>query len=433
MTPRGPLRRVLANFALLVGGKAGAGVLSLLVLLIVAQLLGARDFGVLVLVHGYVTLVGTVVAFSGWHGIVRYGAEAVAAGDHGRLMRLTRFVALVEVACGVAAVAVAALLAPLVGPRLGWSPATIAVAVPYSLALLATVRATPGGLVQIAHRYDWLAAHNLVQPVVRLGGAAAVWAAGGGLIALLWVWFAAALLEGAGMWALGWLALRRLGVAERVFGPVAGVRADNPRLVPFLATTNLDLTLRDLAPRLLPLTVGWVLGPAATGVFALAQRASTALQVPATLIGQAGYSVMARLLAGGERAAFARTVWHASGWAMLAAVPLVALLALFPTRLIALLGGRSFAGGATVLVLVAAAGAVRLGAPALSSGLIALGRPGRSAGINLAASLGLFPLLPLLLWRLGVDGAGVHALATALFATGAFAWSFRRALRPPSA
>ena len=426
--PAGPLRRVLGNFGLLVGGKAGAGVLSLLVLLIVAPLLGARDFGELVLVHGYVTLVGTVVAFSGWHGIVRYGAEAVEADDGDRLMRLTRFVSLVEVACGVAAVTVAAVLAPVIGPRLGWSPATVAVAVPYSLALVAAVRATPGGLVQIAHRYDWLAAHNTVQPAVRLAGAAAVWWAGGGLVALLWVWFAAALLEGISMWGLGWLALRRLGVRERVVGPVAGVRAANPGLVRFLATTNLDLTLRELAPRLLPLTVGWVLGPAATGVFALAQRASTALQVPATLIGQASYSVMARLLAAGERAAFARTVWHASGWAILAALPLVGLLALFPTRVIALLGGRSFAGGATVLVLIAVAGAVRLGAPALSSGLIALGRPGRSAGINLAASLALFPLLPLLLWRYGVNGAGVHALGTALFATIAMGLSFRRSL-----
>ena len=428
MSQRGPFARILANFGLLVGGKAGAGLVSLGVLLIVARLLGAEEFGVLVLVHAYVTLVGTVVAFSGWHGIVRYGAEALERGETGRLMRLTRFMTLVEVGCGLLAVALAAVLAPVVGPRLGWDPETVRIAVPYSVALLAGVRATPGGLVQIARRFDWLAIHNLVQPVVRLIGAAVVWWWGGGLTALLWVWFAAAVAEGVSMWVLGALALRRLGADGRLIGPVAGVRARNPGLLRFLATTNVDLTLRDLAPRLLPLTVGWVLGPTATGVFSLAQRASTALQAPAILIGQASYSVMASLLAAGDRAAFSRAVWHSTGWAMLAALPVVLALAAFPATIVRWLGGDSFAGGATVLVLVAAAGAVRLGTPALSSGLIALGRPGRSATINLIASLGLFPLLPLLLWRLGVDGAGVHAIVVAVFSTVVMAWSFRRSL-----
>ena len=425
---RGPLGRIGGNLALLLGGKAGAGLLSLAVLLIVAPLLGARDFGVLVLVHATVTLVGGVVAFSGWHGIVRYGALAHATGDDGRLMRLTRFLTVVELAMAVLAIALAAACMPWLGPRLGWSAETTVLAVPYSLAILAGVRATPGGLVQIAGRFDWLAAHNLVQPAVRLTGALVVWAAGGGLLALLWVWFAAALAEFASMWALGALALRRLDVRDGWWGPMAGVRGENERLLPFLASTNVDLTLRELAPRLLPLTVGWVLGPAATGVFSLAQRAAAALQVPATLIGQASYAVLVDLLAHGDRPAFRRAVWSAAGWPMLAALPLLAALALWPERLIALLGGQSFVGGADVLVLVSVAGVVRLGAPALANALTALGRPGRSVLINGVASLGLFPLLPVLLWRLGVDGAGWHALGTAVVGTAALAWSVRRSV-----
>lgn len=422
----GPLTRVSANFGLLLGGKAGAGLLSLGVVLIVTPLLGARDFGVLVLVHAYVTLVGGIVAFSGWHAIVRYGAFALEDGDHHRLMRLTRFVTLVELGFGIAAIALAAALAPLVGPRLGWDARTTAIAVPYSLAILATVRATPGGLVQIARRFDWLAAHNVVQPVVRLAGAVGVWWWGGGLVELLWVWFTAALVEFATMWMLGALALRRLKVEERWIGPVAGVGQENDGLVPFLASTNVDLTLRELGPRLLPLTIGWVLGPVATGVFSLASRAATVLQVPASLIGQASYSVMVELLAGGDRRAFSRTVWSGCGWPTAIALPLLAVLLAMPERIIGWLGGDSFRGGATVMVLVAAAGVVRLGAPALSNGLTALGRPGQSVTINLVASLGLYPLLPLLLWRLGVDGAGWHAILTALTGTLALAWSFRR-------
>ena len=106
------LRRIFANLGLLLGGKAGAGILSLVYLVIVARCLGAHDYGVLILLHAYVTLVGGVIAFSGWHGLVRYGAAAIEAGDHRRLMHITRFLALIELVCGAVAIIAAAAPAP---------------------------------------------------------------------------------------------------------------------------------------------------------------------------------------------------------------------------------------------------------------------------------------------------------------------------------
>ena len=94
---RGGVARIFANLGLLLGGKAGAGLMSLVYLVIAARSLGAADYGTLVLVHAYATLLGGVIAFSGWHGVVRYGNIAYEAGDHHRLLRLTRFMALVEI------------------------------------------------------------------------------------------------------------------------------------------------------------------------------------------------------------------------------------------------------------------------------------------------------------------------------------------------
>src|ERR1700761_5252459 len=90
------LKRIVANLAHLLGGKAAAGLMSLVYLVIVARTLGVRDYGVLVLVNGYAVLIGSLVAFSGFHGVVRYGALAVEAGDPERLARIVRFMALVE-------------------------------------------------------------------------------------------------------------------------------------------------------------------------------------------------------------------------------------------------------------------------------------------------------------------------------------------------
>ncbi|MGH6910155.1 MAG: lipopolysaccharide biosynthesis protein, partial [Phenylobacterium sp.] len=166
----GTVGRIYANLSRLLAGKAMAGLLSLAYLAVAARALGPHDYGVLVLVHGYVMAVGGIVEFPGWHAVVRYGAQAIETGDRMRLARLLRFAGLVEGAAGVIAVAAAAVLAPLVGPHLGWPPEALAFAGPYSFAVLATVRSTPAGYLQLAGRFDLLGFHNVVAPIVRLLG-----------------------------------------------------------------------------------------------------------------------------------------------------------------------------------------------------------------------------------------------------------------------
>ena len=127
---RSGLWLVLANLGHLLGGKAAAGVMSLVYLVLVTHRLGAADYGVLVLVNAYAVLIGSVLAFSGFHGVVRYGGLALEAGDRAGFARIVRFMAVIELGCGALAVVVAALLVPLIGPRLGWSPDTIRIAIP---------------------------------------------------------------------------------------------------------------------------------------------------------------------------------------------------------------------------------------------------------------------------------------------------------------
>src|SRR4051812_12754398 len=138
---RSPIARIWANVAHLVGGKAMAGVVSLVYLVIVSRTLGSEGFGVLVLVNAYAVLVGSVVAFSGFHGVVRYGALALERGDRAALAQILRFMALIELGCGAVAVLVAAVLAHWVGPQLGWTVSETRFAAVYSFAVLATVRA----------------------------------------------------------------------------------------------------------------------------------------------------------------------------------------------------------------------------------------------------------------------------------------------------
>ena len=426
MTPRGGLTRIIHNLAHLLGGKAAAGVISLVYLAIVTRSLGVERYGILVLLNTYAVLVGSVVAFSGFHGLVRYGAQALETGDHPRLLRLVRFMAAVELACGALAVAVAALLAPVVGPHLGWSHEAMALALPYSFAVLGTVRATPQGLLQIAGRFDLIGAHQTISPLVRLAGALIAWWAGAGLPGFIGAWLAAAIAEGLSMWLLGAWAWRRMGVEGRLLGRWSGVRGENDDIVRFMLTTNVDITLRELAPNLAPLTVGWLLSPAAAGLFALALRVTSVLQQPAQMIGQASYAVYATLAAAGDRAGLAATTWRSASLGMIAALPVLAILTLFGRPILILIAGPTFAAGYGLTLLIAVARTLGLGAAPLGAALTAIGRPSLSVSVAVVTNLLLYPLLPLLLIRIGIGGAGWHAMIQSAVATAALAWLFAR-------
>jgi O-antigen/teichoic acid export membrane protein len=404
------LKRVLSNLAHLLGGKVAAGLMSLIYLVIVARTLGARDYGQLVLINGYTLFVGSLIAFSGFHGVVRYGALALEAGDTARLARIVRFMTVVETGFGLLAVAVAAAAIPLVGPHFGLSPDAMRIALPYSLAVLSTVRATPQGLLQVAGRFDLIGIHQAVSPTIRLIGTFIVWGLDGGLDGFLLVWLASSLAEGAMMWVFGLIAWRRIVAGERLVGPWRGLVKDGEGFGRFVLITNFDITLRELAPNLAPLTVGWLLGPAAAGLFSLAQRATSALQQPAILLSQASYAVLADQVAKRRLDMLRHTVWRSAGLALLIAVPFVLFFALAGSGFLPMIGGKSFAGGALLLTLIGIARACGLVASPVAAGLTALGRPQRSMVVTLGTNLLLYPLLPVLILWYGTAGAGWHAL-----------------------
>lgn len=416
---RGVVGRIYGNLGRLLGGKAAAGVLSLAYLAIAARALGPADYGVLVLVHTYVLTVGGIIEFPGWHAVVRYGAQALACGDRPRLTRLLAFAGLVEGAAGLVAVLTAAALAPWLGPRLGWSDTAVAFAGPYSLAVLASIRATPAGYLQLAGRFDLLGAHNVVAPLVRICGATLAAASDAGLKGFLVAWLAAALAEWIAMWALGFWAARRQVAWSDLAPGLARVPRENPGLWRFMLAANADVTTTELAGRVAPLAVGWMLGPASAGLYAVAQRATVILSQPAQILGQAAYAELARLAVDGDRGRRIRAaLGPAIGWALAAAAVVCGLVAMFGRDLAVLLAGDAFAGAAGVMLALTAGRALLMAAPPMSAALTALGRPGLSVQANLFAGLGVLLLLPPLLRHAGLAGAGALAILQALAAVG---------------
>jgi O-antigen/teichoic acid export membrane protein len=327
---------------------------------------------------------------------------------------LLRFGAAVELFGGVAAILTAMALAPFVGPHLGWPPETVAFAVPYSFAVLGSVRSAPAGYLQLIDRFDLIGLHNLVQPIIRLVGASMALLMGWGIRGFLITWLCAAIAEFAVLWGMGvWCAHRRLGRILRQPGQ-GSATSDNPGIWRFLVASNADVTLSELAGRIAPLIVGWVLGPATAGLFAIAQRATVIIAQPAQILGNTAYAELARMVAAGEGGSpLRKTLLRVIGIALAAAGPVVIIAALFPTPIITLLGGSAFKAAGGIMVVLIAARMIAVIGPPCSSALSAMGYPALSMSANLFASLIFLPVLPWLLNQAGLMGAGLQAVGQA--------------------
>lgn len=422
--------RIYKRMGLLLGGKAGAGLISLVYLVIAVRVLGPHDYGILMLVHGYVVAVCGIVALPAGLTIVRYGAQATHEASPHRLGRLLRFSATTELIAGAIAIVVAMVLAPFVGPRLGWPPETVMFAIPYSFAALGAVRAAPAGYLTLFDRFDLLGLHNMVQPLVRLCGALIVLAFGWGLKGFLVAWLAAALAEFGVLWGMGiWHAHRKLGSA--LLRPQPGnARLENPGIWRFLMATNADITLSELTGRIAPLIVGWVLGPAMAGLFSVAQRATVIISQPTQMLGSTAYAELARMVAAGQggqplRKMLIRVILVA----MAAAAPVLLVIALFPTTVVTLLAGPAFAAAGSIMVVLVLARIIAIIGPPCSSALSAMGFPALSMNANLFASLVFLPALPWMLNHWGLMGAGVQAVGQAAVASSLLAgFVWRRSL-----
>ena len=391
----------------LLGGKAAAGVISLGYLALATRALGPHDYGVLILLHAYVLTVDAALNLQCWQVMVRRGGPggAGAARLVGPLGRL-------ELACGALAVCAAAALAPVAGKALGWSAEVIALAAPYSLAVLANTRSIAGGYLQAAGRFDLLGVHNAVSPLVRLAGAAAAAAFGWGLPGFLAAWLLAALAEWLAMWTMALAVLYRREGGLRLGGSLRAVLGAAPGTGRYMLACKADAAYVQFAPQLVPLCIGLVLGPAAAGLYAIAHRTCVAIALPAQLIAQAAFSDFVGR-PGTPGARLARLAAPGVVLALLAAAVFAAPVLAFSGAITSTVGGAAFASAGVLLIWLALARVIAAVSPILSAALAANGRADLSVAANFGATLLALPALPLMLQAWGPLGAGPHALLQA--------------------
>ncbi|GAC1633806.1 MAG: lipopolysaccharide biosynthesis protein [Nevskia sp.] len=423
---RSALGRVYGNAGKLLGGKAAAGLISVIYLGMATRELGPANYGVLVLIMFFVQLVSGFCNLQGWHTLVRYGSATLLSEQPAAFQRLFAFTAFVELGSGLAAMLLTAALARSAGHWFGWPDQYTGLAALYALAIFANMHNTPSGALNLFGRFDLLSMQQLANPLVRLVGATIAWFLHGGLPGFLIAWLMGAIAEGAIDWYLTIGELRRRGLLAGLWRWPAGVTAEHPGIWRFLLFNNLDIALTNAGGRITPLIVGAVLNPAAVGLYHLALRLGTVLQQPVLALGRTVYPELAVLAARGEERALHRLVLRTGAIAMAAGLLVTLIYLLFGTFLLRAIAGPGFEGAKQVLVLIALAGTIQLLGFPFASALVALGRPNITLRVNFAALLLLLPLLYGFLLVFGVNGAGLYSVVFGLSTVGAMAWLLLR-------
>ena len=403
---------MVRNVGWLAGSRGFIGVLSIVYLAIAARALGPRQFGEFALVLTYGQLIANLVQFQSWKGVIRFGAHHLAEGNRDRLARLFGFTATLDAASTIVGSAFAIIGVQVAAPLLHWSPEVEQPAAIFATVILLASGGTPSGMLRLFDRFDLQAFTEAVGPLIRLVGCLTVWAAGGGVVAFLMVWGAAAL----GQTVAQWIAVLIIHGAKMTFGRRGFRKAlqENRRLWRFMLFTNISNSLGLFWMQLGTLAVGAVAGPVEAGGFRIAHRIAKGITKPVETVTRALYPELARLIATDNHATarkvLVRLTWVAAGLALL-----VMLIAGFGgAEILHLIAGKKFEFAHSFLFLLSLSSAIDLIGFALEPFHSAHGRAGRVLRARAIGALAYLLALAALMPVIGAKGAAFASIGASL-------------------
>ena len=408
------LWRVLGNAGILLGGKSMNGLFSLVYLALAARALGVEAFGVLVLILTYTQAVGEIANFQSWQAVLRYGTPAVSEGRIPDFQRLLSFTVLLDLGSAAVGMALGVMAAGVAAPYLGWPAEIVPAAMLYTTSMLFMVTATPTGVLRLYDRFDLLAYQSTLGSAVRMVGAAAAWALGGGLTEFLAVWYVSTVAAGVALFWFTWRELGRRGHRTGFRWVWRGATMGFDRIWTFVWNTNLNTSLTLVFTHMGTLVVGWVMGPAEAALFRVARQFAEAMAKPIKLLTPAIYPELARLDTEGQVGRMRQLMVRSVLLAGVGATVFLAVLAVAGDEILRLTVGKEYVGATPVMLLLTVATVVGVWTFPLEPMLITIGKVGAALKVRLWTTLVYLPLLVWLLHTTGLEGAGWAAIAAAV-------------------
>jgi O-antigen/teichoic acid export membrane protein len=295
------LQRVLKNTSYLFGATGISAMLGMVQGILVARMLGVKEYGILAAITLFTSVVNNLVSFRMGELVIKYVGHYSVAGDTRRAAAVFKLAALLEVGASVFAYGLLYFLAPLAARFLLKDPGIAGLFVVYGLVLLANLIAESStGLLQIFDNFRRIAILNLTGSVITLVLICVAYWMRTGLPGVL-----LAYLAGKSTSAIG-LSLAALVDAGRKWGPswwrasFSLLRPQRRELFWFVTSTNLSSSISLVTKDSEVLWVSLFRGPVEAGYYKLALSLTNLVHLPVSLLPQTTYPEFSRQAANQE-------------------------------------------------------------------------------------------------------------------------------------
>ena len=418
-------RSLLKNTSYLAVSKGVAAVAGIATLAFAGRALGLTTFGLLILIVSYAQAANGLSKFQSWQVMVRYGGAALARGDPATFRRATNFSLGLDLISGLAGMAGAMALLPVIGHWFGIGDDNLGLALAFCLLIPTMGAGTPTGILRVLDRFDLISWNGTITPISRAILTGIGFLQGWDFLGFVAIWFATDLAGDLFFWFLALRELKRRRLSAGIHPSLKTTGLD--RVWPFAIKVNLNSSLEAAWSPIARLIVGGLLGPANAAIYRVAASLADSAQKPADLLGKAYYPQVVRMDPATKHPwrLMVRSAALAGGFALVA----VAILVLGGRPLIGALFGAEFLPVYPVLmILVSLPLLAILGFP-LRPMLYALDRPGAPLKGRLIGTIVYFVIVAPLCTQFGVRGAAIAIVAGNLVMIAFMLFALRREYR----
>lgn len=319
------LRRVARNSSYLFISNVISAVLSI----VTANLLGVESFGVLALVMGFVTNINRLFSFRMGDLVVRYLGEYTTRNEYARAGALVKAAGLAEAVTSLVAFLGMVLLAPIGAQFFVKDVSATSLILVYGISILGSLVAeTSAGILQVGNHFRSQAIINLMQSVVTAVMILIAAVTHAGVWFILWAYLLGKLILGILPVVV---ALRRLPemLGKDWWRASFNLLPSKRELARFAISTNLSGTINMVARDSEVLWVGWFFSPVEVGYFKVALSLINLIVMPITPFISTSYPEITRAIVSQQwtrlRSLLRRVTLIAAGWTGAVAVGLLVL------------------------------------------------------------------------------------------------------------
>ena len=411
-------RQLFKNAGTLFSGNMVAWILGIVTFAITTRILGPTQFGILVLITTYVSIVDKLLNFQSWQALIKYGSEALVRKSDDDFKGIVKFCTLLDAATAILGTVVAAVAVSWVGQWQGWESKTVWMAALYSFTILFNISGTPTGVLRLFNQFGLFSVLNIISAAIKFIGIVILLFIGADLLSVLLLWMVTTIIAELLLLGLGWRELRIRGFNGFYKVSMGDISTRHPGVLGFILTTNLNSSIRMTSREIDTMIVGCTVGVEGAGLLKIAKQIAA---VPAMLsdpLYQAIYPDLSKLWAGGNIKRFKQLVVRSGLVAGGAATIIWLGVILFGPLFIKLVFGAEYVAAQPVLVWYMLAMVIAIYGFPLHPAMLSMGRPKTTCWIHLLSTIAYFPLLFVFIKWMDLVGAGIAYICYYLL------WSF---------